>query len=322
MSLEHRVKMIVPGDEPIQIQGSPHLKRLDSYGEVTIYGDRPTSLEEQLRRVEDTEIIINTRGTVKWTGHSLESLPKLKMITTCSIGTDMIDLDAASRLGIVVSNQPGRTAPIVAEHIIGLMFAVAKRMAFQTSELKSGRWTRLDNIFLNGKTLGLIGTGNVGSEVSRLGNALGMKVIAWTMHPSVKRAADLGVNFVQLDDLLKSSDVVSIQVNLTEDTRGMIGEREFRLMKKGSIFINGGRGNLIDTGSLIRFLNCGHLAGAGLDVFDQEPLPADHPILCCEQIVMTPHIADQTPEGMELLNEGAVSNVIAFLQGNPQNVVT
>jgi D-3-phosphoglycerate dehydrogenase len=318
--MAERVKFVIPGDDPIQIQGSPHLKRLEPYGDLEMYTERPASIEEQLRRVEHADVIINTRGAVKWFRPALESLPKLRMIATCSIGTDMIDLEAASELGIVVSNQPGRIAPIVGEHIVALMFAVAKRMAFQTSELKAGRWTRMENLFLQGKTLGLIGTGNVGCEVGRLANALGMEVIAWTFNPSRERAAKLGVTFVELDDLLRRSNVVSIQVRVSDDSRQMIGRREFGLMKEGALFINGGRGELVDTAALIDALDSGHLAGAGLDVFDQEPLPPDHPVLACEQIVMTPHLADQTAEGMELLNEGAISNAIAFLEGRPQNV--
>ena len=178
----------------------------------------------------------------------------------------------------------------------------------------------MENIFLQGKTLGLIGTGNVGREVARLANALGMEVIAWTFNPTPEREEALGVRFVELDNLLACSDVVSIQVRLSDDSRRMVGQREFELMKPGALFVNGGRGELIDTAALIQALDSGHLAGAGLDVFDQEPLAPDDPVLACEQIVLTPHLADQTPEGMELLNEGAVSNAIAFLEGRPQNV--
>ena len=225
-------------------------------------------------------------------------------------------------MDILVSNQPGRTAGVVAEHIFGLMFAAAKCAAFQTAELKAGRWARRENILLHGKTLGVVGTGNVGAEIARLGNALGMNVIAWTFNPSPQRASALGVRFVELDDLLRESDVVSLNVRLSDDTAGLVGERELGLMKQGALLVNGGRGELVDTAALVRALNSGHLAGAALDVFDTEPLPPDHPILDCEQVVLTPHMADQTPEGIELLNEGAVDNVIAFLEGRPQNVVT
>ena len=142
------------------------------------------------------------------------------------------------------------------------------------------------------------------------------------INPSPERARELGVEFVELDELLGESDVVSLHVRLSDESRHLIGAREFGLMKPGALFINAGRGELVDTAALVDALQSEHLAGAALDVFDQEPLPSDHPILGCEQVVLTPHLADQTPEGIELLNEGAVSNVIAFLEGRPQNIVT
>ena len=320
MSSEGRLTIVVPGDEPIQIQGSPHLNRLKRFGEVILYADRPTD-EQKIERAGDAEVIINTRGAVTWRAEVLRSLPRLRLISVCSIGTDNIDLAVASEMGVAVSNQPGRTAGMVAEHIFGLMFAVAKRAAFQTIELKSGRWTRRENVYLQGKTLGIVGTGNIGSELARLANALGMDVVAWTFNPSDERAERLGVRYVELDELLRVSDVVSLNVALTDETRGMIGEREIGLMKSGVLLVNGGRGPLVERDALVRALHSGHVAGAALDVYDVEPLPADDPILSCEQVVLTPHMADQTPEGMELLNEGAVDNVIAFLEGRPQNVV-
>lgn len=320
MSFERRPIIVVPGDEPIQIQGSPHLDRLEPFGEVIVYPDRPTD-EQKLERVRDAEVIINSRGAVTWSEDDLGSLTRLRLIVVCAVGTDSIDLRAATAMGVAVSNQPGRTAGVVAEHIFGLMFAVAKRTAYQTIELKSGRWTRRENVFLQGKTLGVIGTGNIGSELARLANAVGMEVVAWTFHPSAERARRLGLRYLELDELLASADVVSLNVALTDQTRGMIGEREIGLMKPGAFLVNGGRGALVKTDALVRALHSGHLGGAGLDVYDTEPLPADDPILSCEQVVLTPHMADQTPEGMELLNEGAVDNVIAFLEGRPQNIV-
>ena len=315
-----RVNLVVPGDYPPHIQVSPHLARLKPYGDLTLYADRPSTVEEQLERVKDAHVILNTQVAVKWSRDELAQLPDLRMIATCSIGTDNIDLEAARELGIVVSNQPGRVSPYVAEHVIGLLFALAKRAAYQTAEMKAGRWAMMENVFLQGKTLGIIGAGNTGAEVARLGNALGMKVIAWTFHPSPERAMALGVEFVELDELLRRSDAVTIQVRLSDDSRRMLGARELGLMKEGALLVNAGRGDLIDTTALIEALNSGHLGGAGLDVFDQEPLRPDHPLLACEQVAFTPHIADQTPEGLESLNEGCVSNVIAFLDGHPQNV--
>ncbi|MDE0233514.1 MAG: NAD(P)-binding domain-containing protein [bacterium] len=320
MSVDNRPTIVVPGDEPIQIQGSPHLDRLEPYGEVIVYPDRPTD-EQKVERVRDAEVIINSRGAVTWREDDLGSLTRLRLIVVCAVGTDSIDLQAATAMGVAVSNQPGRTAGVVAEHIFGLMFAVAKRTAYQTIELKSGRWTRRENVLLQGKTLGVVGTGNIGSELARLGNAIGMEVVAWTFHPSAERAQRLGIRYVELDELLATADVVSLNVALTDDTRGMIGEREIEIMRPGAFLVNGGRGALVQTDALVRALHSGHLGGAGLDVYETEPMPADDPILACEQVVLTPHMADQTPEGAELLNEGAVDNVIAFLEGRPRNIV-
>lgn len=314
--------IVVPGDEPIQIAGSPHLEKLEPYGQVTLYDTQPQSLEEKVERVKDAQIIMNTRGAVTWREPEFSQLPNLQMITTCSIGTDMIDLDAARKHDVVVCNQPGRTAPVVAEHMFGLMFAISKRAAYFTAQMKAGNWPRKDNVMLQGKTLGIVGTGNIGAEMARLARAIGMNVIAWTFNPSPERAKQLGVRFVELDELLQTSDVVSLHVALTDDTKGLIGQREFELMKPGTLFLNGARGAVADTPALVQALNSGHLGGAGIDVFEQEPPPADLALLQCEQVVLTPHCADMTPEGVDLLNSGAVENVIAFLDGRTQNTVT
>jgi phosphoglycerate dehydrogenase-like enzyme len=321
--MRERVVIVVPGDDPPQIQGSPQLERLNAYGEVLLHTDRPRTLDEQIARAKDAVCLVNTRGAVKWPAPALRALPKLRMATVCGIGTDAFDLAAARELGIVICNIPGKTAPIVAEHALGLLMAVAKRAWFQTTEIKAGRWNRsLDNVYLHGKTLGLIGTGSIGTAMARLGRAIGMEVVAWTFRPSPERASALGVRFVALDELLRTADAVSIHLKLTPESRGLLGARELGLMKPGAILVNTARGAIVDTPALVAALESGRLGGAGLDVFEPEPPPADAPLLRCAHVVLTPHNADQTPEGMELLNQGVVDNVIAFLEGHPQNVVT
>lgn len=315
------VVIVIPGDDPPQVQGSPHLERLKAHGELILYSDRPATAEEKVRRAGNAVCLINSRGAVKWPGEVLRRLPRLKMITVCGIGTDAIDLEAAKDLGIVVCNLPGQTAPVVAEHALALMLAVARRAWFHTNELKSGRWTSHDNVYLRGKTLGLVGAGSIAAEMARLGRAIGMDVLAWTFRPTPERAAALGVTFVSLEELLSRSDVVSLHVKLTSESRGLIGAEQIRRMKPGAMLVNTARGPIVDTQALVDALNSGHLGGAGLDVFDDEPLPAGHPLLACQQVVLTPHNADQTPEGWELLNGGVVDNVIAFLQGRPRNRV-
>ena len=322
MRAEERLVFVVPGDEPPQIQGSPELERLNPHGEVVVYPDSPTEMEEQVRRVGDAHAVITTGLLIDWPREALQALPKLRMMTTSGAGTDHIDLDAASELGIVVSNQPGQTAVVVAEHIIGLMFAVAKRAGFHTAEVRAGRWKMVQNVTLRGKTLGVIGTGFVGREVATQAKAVGMEVVPWSFHPSREWADPLGIRYVELVDLLRQADAVSPHVRLSDQSAGMLGKREFALMKRGSFLVNASRGGVVDTYALADALDSGHLMGAGLDVYDPEPLLPDHPLLSCENVAFTPHHANQTPEGIALINEGAVSNVLAFLEGRPRNVVT
>ena len=288
---------------------------------MVVHTDRPKNRADKIARVEGAGIIMNTRGTVKWGGEDFAQLPDLKMITSCSIGTDMFDLQAAKYHGVVICNQPGRTAPVVAEHMFGLMLAVAKRAAYFTARLRRGEWLRMDNIMLRGKTLGILGTGAIGAEMARLGRAIGMKTLAWTFHPSEERAGALGVTFKSMDEVMRESDVISVHVKLTKESRRLMGMDQFARMKRNSIFLNGARGGVVDTDALAHALNTGHLMGAGIDVFEEEPPPADHPLFACENVILTPHCADMTPEGVDLLNSGAVDNVIAYLEGNPRNRV-
>ena len=319
--MPNRIRIVIPGDDPPQMQGSPHLKRLEAWGEVVLHTDRPETADEQISRARGATVMINSRGLVKWPGDVLRALPDLRMIATCSIGVDSFDLSAIRDCGIVLSNQPGRTAPVVAEHAFGLMFAIAKRAAYFTASMKAGGWPRLDAWYLRGKTLGLVGTGPIGSEMARLARSVGMNVIAWTYNPSEERVRRLGVTYVALDELLRTSDVVSLHVMLTDDSRHMIDNDALASMKPGALLVNCGRGGLVDTDALVAALRSGRLGGAALDVFESEPLPANHALFDMDQVVLTPHCADMTPEGVELLNEGAVDNVIAFLEGHPRNVV-
>ncbi len=315
------VRIVVPGDFPPQIQGSPHLELLDGYGDVVIHRDLPPGVAELVARSEGAQVIINTRSSVGWPAAALRRLPELKLIATCSIGVDMIDLEAARDCGVAVCNLPGRTAPVVAEHAVALMYAAARRLAEQTAAIRSGGWPDGHSVSLRGKTVGIIGTGSIGAEFGRVCNALGMRCIAWTFNPNPARAARLGVEYVEFDRLLAESDVVSLHLRLSPQSHRLIGRREFELMKPGALFVNVSRGGLVDEVALVEALESGRLAGAGLDVFDPEPPRPDNPLLACQSVVFSPHVADMTPEGADLLNEGAVENVIAFLEGRIQNQV-
>lgn len=310
--------VVVPGDDPAQIADSPELGRLSDRAEVIVYRDRPANDEEKISRVREARAILNSRSAVKWLRGDLRALPNLKMIATCSVGTDAIDLVTAKELGIVVSNQPGVNAPFVAEHMFGLMFAVAKQAADQTAALKAGRWELPVNTMLQGKRLGIVGTGAIGAAMARLGNALGMEVVAWTIHPSADRANSLGLQFIELADLLETSDVISLHLRLSERSQGLIDAAAIARLKPTAILLNGARGGVLDYDALVDALNKGALFGAGLDVFPEEPLSVNHPILSCNRVVLTPHAADQTPEAVIAVNKTVVDNIIAFFDGTPR----
>jgi len=313
--------VVIPGDDPPMVGRSSRLDALREIAEVILFHDRPTSDEEKVRRVSGADVLLNSRGSLKFPRSVLQRLPRLRMIAVCGIGFDAIDLATAAEQGITVCNIPGRTATVVAEHAFGLMLAVARRMAWMTSELKAGRWRGDLGISLVGRQVGVIGTGHIGCEMIRLCKALGMSAVAWTLHPDQTKAERLGFRYVALEELLRTSDVISLHTRLSDQTRDLIGERELALMRSSAILINTSRGAIVNTTALASALQNGALFGAGLDVYDQEPLPTGHPILQCEQVVLTPHTADQTQEGIDLLTQGCVDNIQAFLAGAPQNVV-
>lgn len=316
-----RPHVVIPADYPPLVSASPVLPQLKSIAEYTLHTDRPQSDAEKIDRLSDADILLNSRGSLAFPRHVLQQLPRLKMIAVCGIGFDSIHLPTATEQGIIVSNVPGRTAGIVAEHALGLMLAVSRRMAWMTAELRAGRWHGDLGISLAGKQIGVIGTGNIGCEMIRLSSALGMKVKAWSPHPCSQKAGKLGFQYVSFSELLQSSDVVSLHTRLSEQTRHLINAEALALMKPTAILINTSRGAVVDSHALVTALNSGQLFGAGLDVFDIEPLPADHPLLSCRHLVLTPHSADTTQEGLDQLTAGCIENIRAFLHGQPANVV-
>ncbi len=316
-----RPLIVIPADFPPLVSQSSHLQTLREFADVVLHLDRPQDDDEKVLRLRDADILLNSRGSLKIPRSVLQRLPQLKMVAVCGIGFDAVDLRTATEQCIVVSNIPGRTASVVAEHALGLMFAVSRRMALMTSELKAGRWRGDLGVSLQGCQAGIIGTGNIGCEMIRLCKALGLRVVAWSLNPDSEKSARLGFRYVSKDELLQTSDVISLHTRLSEQTRKLIGFRELAMMKNSAILINTSRGAVVDTDALVDALQRDAIFGAGLDVFDQEPLPPDHPILTCDQIVLTPHSADQTQEGIDQLLLGCIDNIRAFLAGTPVNVV-
>ena len=314
-------KIVIPDDFPPQIKGTRALEDLKNYGDVTLYNTKASSQDELIQRMKEAEVVINVRAYSKFTEEVFKSCPSLKLLSILGTGTDNVDLEAATKYNILVTNTPGFAAVAVAEHTLALMLAVARRICLIDKEVKEGSWPRGLMMQLHGKTLGLIGLGAIGGQLARISRGIGMKVISWTFHPSEGRAKEFGVEFVSLEDLLKRADVISIHLRLTPQTKNLIGEKQFSLMKPTAIIINTARGPIIDQKALVDALTRGKIAGAGLDVFEKEPIPPDDPLLKLNNVVLTPHNAGMTPETIEKGARMAVDNIINYLKGSPTYVV-
>ena len=313
--------IVVPDDQPPVLAGTNEEERLRQLGEVRIYDSRALGDKELLSRISNADIVYNIRSTSVFTRDVMKNCPKLKLIAIYGVGYDNVDLAAASELGITITNTPGYSAVAVSETSLALMLTVAHRIAKNDRNIRAGGWAREYSSQLYGKTLGVIGTGNVGQRMIQLGKVIGMKVIAWTRYPSPERASQYEVEFVTLDELMRHSDVVSIHVLGIPQTDKLIGKHELSLMKPTSILVNTARGSVVDELALIEALQNGTIAGAGLDVFVNEPLPPDHPLRSIENVVLSPHTGSMIPEATLAGLAMTVDNVANFLHGRPTNVV-
>ena len=315
------MKTVVPDDHPPVFQGSKADTMLRGLGDVEIFNTRPRANDELIQRIRGAEAVISIRGAVAYPREVMEACPELRILSIWGTGTDHVDLPAAKALGIAVCNTPAVSAISVAEHALALMLAAARRLPDISAEVKSGGWPKAMISQLHGKTLGIVGLGAIGRQVAQLGVGVGMNVIAWTFHPDDALAGELGVKLVELDDLLRGADVVSLHVRQSAETERMLDAGKLALMKPGAILVNTARGALIDEQALVTALSEGQLGMAALDAFVEEPLPADHPLLHAPNTLLTPHSAGLSPEALEAGLVMAVENIRQFLEGAPINVV-
>lgn len=305
--------------------GSPTMGRLlnrdqtRALGEFVFYDDEPASREELIRRIEPACAVI--LGWARIDGEVLARCPHLRIISFTGVGVEAyVDLQAATARGVAVANTPGYGDDTVAEHTMALILAAARRLPVLHAGMTGGGWLPRPGIDLRGRQLGIVGLGPIGSRVARLGRAFGMQVVAWTRRPSPLRAQEHGVRFMELAQLFETSDVVSLHLALTPQTRGIVGRDLLRRMKPGAIFVNTARGGLVDAETLLEILQEGRV-WAALDVFDEEPLQPGHPLRRLENVVLTPHVGFYTEDATRRMLEIAVENVRAFFAGTPQNVV-
>ena len=303
----------IPDDFPSVFEGSAAHERAKQLGELSLNTSRGAEDEEELaRRIGKAKVAVNIRAYARFTEAVFRACPDLKMVSIWGTGTDNFDLAAAARHGVTICNTPGTNAYAVAEHAIALMLACARKIPQIDREMRSGGWPREMLTQLYGKTLGVFGTGSIGSRVASLARGIGMEVLTWSARKDGAGAKD---------DILRRADAVTLHVRLTPESTGFIGRREFALMKPGAILVNTGRGALVDRDALLAALMEGRIA-AGLDVFHDEPVKAGDPLLGIPNAVLSPHNAGQTPEVRRDGLLRAVENVEQFLAGKPVNVVS
>lgn len=317
-----RVQIVVPDDFPSVFKGTDAHKRAMALGDVTVFSERGADQEDELiRRIGRAQVAINIRAHARFTEPIFRACPALKLISVWGTGVDNIDLHAAGRNGVTVCNTPGVNANAVAEHTLALMLAVARRVPALDRAMHGGQWPRELLTQLLGKTLGVFGLGTIGSRVATLGKTIGMNVLSWSARGDASRAKAVGARPAAKEEILQEADVVTLHVRLEPETRGFLGRKEFALMKPTAILVNTGRGALVDREALLEALQGKKILGAGLDVFHEEPLKPDDPILALPNVVLTPHIAGQTPE---VIHDGllrAVQNVETFLRGSPTDAI-
>jgi D-3-phosphoglycerate dehydrogenase len=316
------LKLVVPDDFPAALTGSSAEPRLRKLGEVAIHTERGADREDELiRRIGDAEVVVNIRAHARFTERVLQQASRLRLISIWGTGVDNVDLEACRRRGVAVTNTPGVNADAVAEHALALMLAVQRRIPALDRDVRAGQWPRGLLVEAHGKTLGLIGLGEIGRRVAGFGRALGMRVLAWTFRRDDARAVAAGAQPVALDALLRESDVVSLHLRLADETRGFLSAERLASMKPTAVLINTARGGLVDKAALVAALRDGRLSGAGLDVFHEEPVAAGDPLLALDNVVLTPHNAGMTRAVIEAGLHRAVENIERFLAGTPRDVV-
>ena len=298
---------------------SPVTARTGPTGErctVDVFTDHVAEPAALVERLLPYDAVVVMRERTPLPAEVLAALPRLRLVVTTGRRNASIDVTAAADAGITVCGTESRGAA-PAELTWALVLGLARHLVTESSAVRAGGWQTTVGTDLAGRTLGLLGLGRIGSQVAAVATAFGMDVIAWSPHLTEQRAAAAGARAVALDDLLASAHVVSIHLVLGERTRGLLSHRELALMRSDALLVNTSRGPIVDEDALLVALAAGHLGGVGLDVFDVEPLPRDHPLRTAPRTLLTPHIGYVTEDVYATFFTGVVEDVVAFLDGAP-----
>ncbi len=304
-------------------EGEPAWGAVEALGQLTVYDRTPP--DEVAARAAGAGIVLTNKTVLD--ADTIASLPELKYIGVLATGVNVVDLDAAKRAGVVVTNVPGYSGDAVAQHVFALLLAMTNRVAEHDQSVHDGQWVNSPDFCfmlsplteLAGKTLGIVGAGDIGQKVAMIGHALGMDILI-----SSRTTKDLGIpaGWAELDDLFKQSDVLTLHCPLTDQTKNMVNAARLSLMKRSAWLVNTARGALIDEAALAEALKQNRIAGAAVDVLSTEPPAADNPLLGAPNCIITPHNAWAAREARHRLVKIAAGNIKAFLDGKPVNAVT
>lgn len=284
--------------------------------------DRPlTGTDELVEVLKDADVVVAMRERTRFDAERIARLPDLRLLVTTGMANASIDLDAAAAAGITVCGTRGRSGPTL-ELTWGLILAVARSIPQEDANVRAGGWQHTVGLELDGATLGLVGLGRLGAAMVPVAKAFGMDVVAWSQNLTEERADELGVRAVAKDELFRTADVVSVHYKLSPRSVGLVGAAELALMRRTAYLVNTSRGPIVDTPALLEALESGRIAGAGLDVFDEEPLPPDHPLRSAPRTVLTPHLGYVSGATYEVFYGDAVEDVLAFLEGEPVRVLS
>ena len=285
--------------------------------EVVVDNDKATNDPQELSGLIGKFDGLEVRSGTRVKAEVLEKADHLKLIGRAGIGVDNIDVTAATARGIVVMNAPGGNTVTTGEHAFSLMLALARNIPQATASIRAGKWQKKEfmGVEIAGKTLGIVGLGSIGSRMAQIGmNGFKLKILACDPYITGDRAAQFGGKLVDLSTVMSESDIITLHTPLNEETRHMIGEKELRLMKPTANFINASRGPVVDEQALIKVLQEGKISGAGLDVFETEPLPKDSPLRQLENVVLVPHIGS-APGALRHMLDVSVENVLRVAKG-------
>lgn len=301
----------------------PAVERLRGLGEVVIYDTPARGEADVVERLHGASVAIANRERTPLDGRVLRQTHNLRLLAQTGRISPNVDAEAATERGIALvagGGLPGSHVA-VAELGLALLLALVRQIPSNDRRARQGDWAAPPTRMLSGLTLGIVGLGNIGGHMARLGQALQMQVVAWGPTLTTQRAAERGVERLELPALLQQADVVFVSTRLSDLTRGLLGAPELALMKPGSYLINIARGPIVDQQALVEALQHGHLAGAGLDVFDEEPLPPSSPLARLDNVVLTPHVGWGTDANFARMVENVADAVVRFLQGDTSHVL-